>query len=236
MSLKSIFSNSWRVLKNEGVGSVARSLLRRAKVRLYEYRYGIFTEGLVLPKDLGIEDGECHSYNPTDYDSFLKVLAKLTIRAGYDSFLDYGAGRGRVMILAARRPFKRVLGVEISPELVATARENFRRAIPRLCCRELEITSGDAGQFKVPPDVTVVFFFNPFHGTILTRVLDNLHTSLREQPRSLTVICNLPPQSPFESQVHACSWLKLREERSFGPNSRWLIFCSNDPPILECAG
>jgi hypothetical protein len=241
MSLQSILSNSWRILKGEGVGGVARSLVCRAKVRINEYRYGIRTEGVVTTRELGFETSEYHRYSPSDYHHFSKVLADIDIRAGCDSFLDFGAGRGRVMIVAARCPFKRVLGVEISPELATTARENFSHAMPRLCCKELEIFCQDAAQFNIPPDVTVVFFFNPFHGTILDRVFDNLQTSLRERPRSLTVICNLPPlaftdQLQFEHQIRACSWLKLCKERSFGPESRWLIFShANNSGVLERA-
>src|SRR5581483_2283882 len=241
MSLLTIFSNSCRVFMKEGGSGVARYSLNRAMVRFNEYRYGIHTEGIVTARELGLEDSEYHRYSPTDYLQLSKVLADLTIRAGCDSFLDFGAGRGRVMIVAASHPFKRVLGVEISPDLAATPRQNISRAIPRLCCKDLEIFCADAAQFKVPPDATVIFFFNPFHGTILTRVLDNLRASLRERPRPLTVICNLPPlefadQSQFEHQIQACSWLKLLKERSFGPESRWLIFCSKDPTLRDRPG
>jgi predicted RNA methylase len=42
-------------------------------------------------------------------------------RADDEVFLDYGAGLGRVLILAAMLPFKRVIAVELSPILAAKA-------------------------------------------------------------------------------------------------------------------
>ena len=47
-------------------------------------------------------------------------------------FVDFGSGKGRVVMIAASFPFKAVIGVELSSELHQIAMENVRRAAPRL--------------------------------------------------------------------------------------------------------
>src|SRR4051794_23925092 len=42
-----------------------------------------------------------------------------------DTFADFGCGKGRIVQQAAKRPFRRVIGVEISPALVEVARSNL---------------------------------------------------------------------------------------------------------------
>ena len=216
MNINGLISNGWRTFKKEGASGVAHSLFRRASVHYYEWRYGIDTDKIIFPKELGIENDECHSVQRHGLHQFFEVLGGLDIRDGRDTFLDYGAGLGRVVILAARFPFKRVLGVEISPRLAAAAAVNCERARPRLCCRNIELTCQDARLYEVPSDVTVIFFFNTFRGTLLARVLENIQDSLRDFPRGLTVGCNLPPRSQFETQIRNCSWLEVSKIISLG--------------------
>lgn len=39
-------------------------------------------------------------------------------------FLDLGSGKGRMVLSAARFPFRRIIGVELSNDLTAIARRN----------------------------------------------------------------------------------------------------------------
>ncbi len=49
-----------------------------------------------------------------------------------DTFLDYGSGKGRALLAAARFPFGRVIGVELNEGECEIARSNARIAVPRL--------------------------------------------------------------------------------------------------------
>jgi methylase of polypeptide subunit release factors len=42
-----------------------------------------------------------------------------------DVFVDFGCGKGRVLYLACRHPFKEVIGVDLSPAVVEAARRNL---------------------------------------------------------------------------------------------------------------
>jgi SAM-dependent methyltransferase len=82
---------------------------------------------------------------------------------------------GRVVMLAARRPFRAVIGVEISPALVEIARENLASARdPKRVARDVKIVRADAAEYAFPRGDLVVFMYNPFHGPVLDAVLANL--------------------------------------------------------------
>jgi SAM-dependent methyltransferase len=105
-----------------------------------------------------------------------------------DVFVDVGCGRGRVVLQAARRPFARVVGVEISPEKLATARHNLERAASTLACKDVELVAMDALDYDIPPDATYVYLFNPCAGDAFRRLLDNVVASYDRRPRRLRVL------------------------------------------------
>ena len=125
-------------------------------------------------------------------------------------FLDYGAGRGRAMVLAARLPFRRVVGVEIDPDLAEAARENIRRSSHCLSCRNVDVVTADAAEFGCPDDATMLHFFDPFAGVILERVIDAVHSSLVRTPRRVTILFADP--NHFAPLAAAAGWLVKRAE------------------------
>ncbi len=92
--------------------------------------------------------------------------------------------------MAALRPFKRVIGVELSEELNRVARANVERIRGRLRCQDVELVTEDAALYVVPDDVTVAYLFAPFGGKIFHQVLFNLIASVDRRPRSLRLVYN----------------------------------------------
>jgi hypothetical protein len=178
--------------------------------RYHEIRIGIRTAGPVKTAAVGQRPGLCKPYAPIPYRSFLAVMRMVQTRPQEDVFLDYGAGRGRAMVLAARLPFRRVLGVEIEPDLAGTARENIRRVSHRLCCRDVEVVTADAAEFGCPDDATVLHFFDPFAGVILEQVIEHVRVSLRRAPRRLTILFADP--NHFAPLAASSGWLIKRGE------------------------
>ncbi len=121
-------------------------------------------------------------------------------------FLDYGCGKGRVVVVAATHPFRRILGIERSAGLCEKARQNVARANPHLRCGEVVVIQADAQGFAVPDDISVVFFFNPFVGPVMEAALAKLESSIRCRPRLVTIF-----------YLH-----KTHEADMLAPN-RWLL-------------
>ncbi len=112
-----------------------------------------------------------------------------------DAFLDYGSGKGRVLLAAARFPFGRVIGVEQNEWECEIARSNARIAAPRLRS-PIEVFTADAAVWPVPDDVTCIYMFNPFWGDTFRMMLDRVLESLDRRPRPLTIIYANPKCAP----------------------------------------
>jgi SAM-dependent methyltransferase len=139
-------------------------------------------------------------------------------------FIDYGAGLGRAVILAAMLPFKRVVGIEISPFLAERARENLSRCRGKLRSAEVEIVNADATTFEVPTDTTTIYFQNPFAGTILAKVLHKIGKSFEQQPRRIKIVCNLPLRCAFCEEICRVEGLELQRKFRLGKERQCLIF------------
>ena len=93
-----------------------------------------------------------------------------------------------MVLLAARYPFARVIGVEISEELTAVARRNLAQGRHRRRCREVELVTADALDYRIPDDVTVVYLYNAFRGGTFDAVIANLIASVNRRPRTVRLI------------------------------------------------
>lgn len=126
--------------------------------------------------------------NPWVVSNCFDGLARLGVRPEQMSFLDIGSGKGRVMLMAAMAGFKRIVGVELDPELCEIASQNFD-ANPTLFRREKSmVCNEDATTYNVPADVNLVFLYNPFGCDLVRAVMLNLIHSFRASSRPIYVI------------------------------------------------
>jgi len=192
-------------LQRQGARRALAHLGHLLSERYHDARLGISTRGKIPLRGLGIDDPRCKPYAPTAYRSFHAVMKQVPVHRE-DAFLDYGSGKGRVVILAAMRPFSRVIGVEISEHLCAIARRNVRKARKRLLCPRVEIVTANAADYALPDEATVVHFFDPFRDEILEAVLAKMRESLRRRPRRITVLFADPAH--LEAALANHPWLR----------------------------
>ncbi len=128
-------------------------------------------------------------YQPIEAGQFHEMMGALGIEFDEFTFIDMGSGKGRALLLASEYPFRRIVGVEILPELHAIAEENFRRyESDSQKCSQLESWCGDARAFDFPNEPTLLYLFNPFFEPILIDVLARLEKSLEEHPRRFVLL------------------------------------------------
>jgi len=211
-------------IRAEGVQGTVRWMLKRAQWRFHERRFGIRTEGVIPMSAFGIDNDEAGEYQPTDYTDFATIMRALGIEPSRHVFVDYGSGMGRVMVLAAKYGFRRVIGVEHSAELVEIAKTNIARAQAKLKCRNIEMIAGDATEYELPKDASVLYFNNSFHGESLERVLAKIRAFAENASGPVLIVCNLPSRSPFEDQIRRQSWIELKQELTLNDRRRGLIF------------
>jgi SAM-dependent methyltransferase len=154
--------------------------------------HGTETAGIREIGSLDIDsDNARHAvrYQPSTADFVTALIDSLGIEpAGY-SFVDFGSGKGRILLLASEYPFVRVIGVEFSRELHLIASSNiaiYRSATQR--CKDVVSICSDATRLGIPSGPLVCYFFNPFGASVLQQVVSNLERSLRDDPRDIVII------------------------------------------------
>jgi hypothetical protein len=144
-------------------------------------------DGLTIRGD---HRGSGHAYKPSPSLVFkwaLSAVAREDIPRM--SFVDYGAGKGRVLLLAAQHPFTQVGGIEFAEELHDNAAMNiaqFPRS--RMKCRNVECILDDVANITPIAGEAVHYFFNPFGPEIFAGVLTGIVASYHAKPRRLYVI------------------------------------------------
>jgi SAM-dependent methyltransferase len=152
-------------------------------------------------------------YLPSPWHVLPRALNYLGV-SDRDVFVEFGCGKGRVVHQAARRPFRRVVGVEISPVLAEVARRGLVARRHQHRCRDVEIVVADVTAFRVPDDLTVGYFYHPFTGETFESVLRRIIESIDRNPRRVRLIYALPTEQT-RSQILATGRFRLlKEQRS----------------------
>jgi|SRR5271166_2351030 len=150
-------------------------------------------------------------YQPTDPALFREMMASLPILSEQFAFeqftfVDLGSGKGRTLLMASEYPFRKIVGVELLPELHRVAQENLAGyKSDSQKCFALEAVLGDASSFSLPDDPLVLYLFNPLPERALSEVVQRLGKSLAEAPRPLWIVYHNPQ---LESTVSASGFLE----------------------------
>jgi predicted RNA methylase len=131
---------------------------------------------------------EGNNYAAIEPERFERVLASLDIAFEEYTFVDFGSGKGRALLLASEFPFKRIIGLEFSPELHRVAEENIHRYhSERQKCRAIQSRNVDFVEFPLPLEPLVLFFFDPCQLRVLSEVVARIGQSLVASPRPVYV-------------------------------------------------
>ena len=132
-------------------------------------------------------------YEPTPAGVLDDILCGLDLDPSTYTFVDLGAGKGRVLCLASAHPFRRIVGVELVPTLVRACRDNLAAFdAPWARCRQLECVEADASAYALPTGPVVVYMYNPFRPPVLRRVQRRLIESFIATPRPIWVLYYMP--------------------------------------------
>ncbi len=190
------------------LGSIIRSLstlgidfglsqwFKETTLLSFDKRFGINTAGIINVSQLDITDQQKSTavqYQPTASVTFCLGLSEINIDYAKYTFIDYGSGKGRALIMAAFFPFKQIVGVEVSKALHQDATKNLSNLLTKpLKCRDIISVCEDAVTFAVPNEPLVVYFYHPFNAAILEKVLNNIFLSLQQDFRHIIFIYQQP--------------------------------------------
>jgi SAM-dependent methyltransferase len=160
---------------------------RTLSAALIDRRWGIETSLEADLETLGFEDAHRVRYEPSSWWDLRRALRADDV-AEDDVFLDLGSGKGRVVLQAARYPFRRVIGVELSPQLTEVAARNLTMVRSRVRAGHVELVTADAVDYEVPDDVTVVYIYNAFRGPVFDAAIGQILASVDRAPRHVRLI------------------------------------------------
>lgn len=160
----------------------------------FDREHGTDTGGRVSPRQIVFPNAEAarsamvYVASPAPVTSWL--LNRLDIDHREFSFVDIGAGKGRVLLVASELGFREIIGVEISQELCDTAIHNA--AIYGQQAANIQVRCADAAATEFPAGPTVFHLYHPFDETMLDRVLANIHRTHVASPSRRLIAYLLP--------------------------------------------
>ena len=186
-------------IRSEGIGSAFRlvrlnlaHLLWRWRDSRFDRKYGVNTCGYVLGEDLKTHSPNkifAAGYGPSSERVLKFIFARLSIAFEDYSFIDYGSGKGRALLIASEYPFERIIGVEFSPGFHEIAQDNIKRyRNKRQACFDLESVCIDAEHFEIPDTPCLIYMYDPFEKEVVKKVIDNIRESYTNNPRRLIII------------------------------------------------
>ena len=190
----------------------------------FDLEHGVRTSGLVAGRHLktgSLNDRHTTAYYGVAPSVFYTLVRRWRrMRPAFPlektTFIDIGAGMGRAVLLAAEMPFRAVIGVEMHPALVRTARKNLTawRKAGRVQA-PIRILQQDAVVYRFPQGPCVAFLFNPFGAVVMQRFLRHCARSFQNRPGELDLLyVNNEQERVFEQQKRFVRYFQGEVKRS----------------------
>jgi SAM-dependent methyltransferase len=171
--------------------------------------HGLETAGFRPPSELSVKGShgqDATGYLPVRPRAFLRGLSSLPIDYSKYYFVDLGSGKGRAILLAARYPFKRLIGVEFAKELHDAAVRNASHS--GYGKGTVEFVWADVLDFDFPAEPCVLYLFHPFGTEMLRALLSKVARSITEKPRDIILMyVNPEHEEVIRSQFPDCRLL-----------------------------
>ena len=185
-----LLSTGRRLLRKSPLGVLKRWSAARAD-SVIDRQFGTDTGGVVRLDELGFQSTHKvygATYIPSPAKLFSAAMGALPSDLTSLVFVDFGCGKGWAMLRAANYGFKRIVGVEFSPELTAIGQRNLQTYKSKTGDGRLTMHEGNAAQFEIPDEPCVLYFFNPFGIEVASIVFERITASWRARPRPIYVI------------------------------------------------
>lgn len=175
------------------------------RAKEFDEQFGVDTAGFIHPTKLNINNpNQLHavSYGGSDPRAFRAAIGGFPIDYRRFTFIDFGSGKGRAILMATEFPFKRIVGIEFSEELHTIAQENIRRFHGDIAkFNHVKSVYMDVVDYPLPDDCLVCYFCNPFDATIMGQVLSNIKESFLRNPRDIFIVYYNPKEGHLVDQA-----------------------------------
>jgi SAM-dependent methyltransferase len=123
------------------------------------------------------------------------------------TFIDFGCGKGRAVLLASELGFRKVVGVELNPDLARIAESNAAIWIAAGKAKSpIQIICGDALELPWPQGPCFVYLYNPFGEQVMRRLADKMKAQFTNNPTNLEILYQKPEQAAAFSEGFQMVW------------------------------
>jgi hypothetical protein len=170
-----------------------RRMAIRQKRSASDLLWGTDTSGMIQAPAMH-ESGSsalCSNYyKAADPQLFGAMMNSLDVDFSQYSLVDYGTGKGLIVLLASEYPLRTIFGVELSRKLHAIDRANLSKyKSTSQKCRGIELLCADATTHELPPGPVIVFLYDPItNEKLFQRLVDNIARSLKDAPRDAFIL------------------------------------------------
>lgn len=215
--MKTLFSPIyWRIRAKLPLLS-PRRVAHYARSKLFDVWHGLDTSAIVSAAQLqGVGENGIHAvrYQPSPFGFLQYCMTEMGLDFKNYVFVDFGSGKGRILLEAASYPFKAIIGVEFSP----TLHDQARLAVDRWTSRRhgqspIHLECCDAATFEIPKEDLVLYFYNPFGAPVMEAVIRNIERSLQMFDRDVYILYLNPQCAPV---IEGCSQLHLVNSSRYG--------------------
>ena len=168
---------------------------------LFDYVYKVDTNGYIELDDLQTitDTKDATKYQGSNYFILSKFFKKYKNSILNSTVVDFGSGKGRILIMAMKYNAKKCIGIEFAKELIDISKINLSKyKNNNNITTKDELILDSALNYKFSGDEDILFFYNPFNETILNPILNNI---LNSQNDPMVVYINPvhPPVSGYMS-------------------------------------
>jgi len=126
---------------------------------------------------IGENQKEGVTYVNTSWEVLIEIIKKLKIvetKIFDGTFIDFGSGKGGIVIQAKKLGFREVIGIEFAQKLCQISKSNIKKLLKG--DSGIHIINDDASNYIPPSDTSVIFFYNPFTKKVMEPVIQNILT------------------------------------------------------------
>ena len=225
-----VILNHYRMLGLwEAIKGIMVYFLDQGKKDLFDQKYGVSTGAQINAVEASISSessrADVRSYFPIPEVVMRHILKNVTkgLALNEFSFIDFGSGKGRVLIIAVQYPFRKVIGVEVSPVLCDIAASNVQCYLSShhdVQCRDIGVHCESALDFDLPDTNLLIYMYRPFYAELLKKVLDKLSQFQAATGRQVLVVFCCPQYGEKFLDEHP-SFVKQKDYQVIHLNNSW---------------
>lgn len=176
----------------------------------FDKQYGVDTSGLIGGGELrsghrnDVFNTAYYAMAPSRFQRVMEYWLADESHAAIEnySFVDFGCGKGRAVLLASEFRFREVVGVELHASLANIAEANVAawKAAGHAVC-PVQIICQDATEVVFPEGPCLFYLFHPFGAPVLERLIERIETEFASRSGMLDLIY-FNPEAGESIEVH----------------------------------